>query len=72
MKPASSVLMRSSNTESAGPTAVPCISFYLFCLSILTGADQNKQAACFCEKTTGDANNLYFFGHYQTTAYDFL
>ena len=41
MKPANSVLMRSSDTESAGTTAPQCReSFYLFRLSTLTGADQ--------------------------------
>ena len=42
MKPANSVLIRSSDTESAGPTAPQCREslFYLFCLSTLTGADQ--------------------------------
>ena len=42
MKPANSVLMRSSDTESAGTTAPQCReSFYLFRLSTLTGADQS-------------------------------
>ena len=42
MKPANAVLIRSSDTESAGPTAPQCREslFYLFCLSTLTGADQ--------------------------------
>ena len=40
MKPANSVLMPSSDTESAGTTAPQCReSFYLFRLSTLTGAD---------------------------------
>ena len=42
MKPANSVLMRSSDTESAGTTAPQCReSFYLFRLSTLTGADHS-------------------------------
>ena len=49
MKPANSVLIRSSDTESAGPTAPQCRDslFYLFCLSTLTGADQIMTAPAF-------------------------
>ena len=45
MKPANSVLIRSSDTESAGPTAPQCREslFYLFCLSTLTGADHSQR-----------------------------
>ena len=51
MKPANSVLIRSSDTESAGPTAPQCREslFYLFCLSTLTGADQTLVAIFFFE-----------------------
>ena len=63
MKPANSVLMRSSDTESAGTTAPQCReSFYLFRLSTLTGADHSPMDGDAVSALFIDLKTLYQVG----------